>query len=191
MVERLSSMKSKLIPGHFGASGVAGVVLGERPVAILQQVAGWQGFEDVAAPMLADLGLTGLGGYRSAQVVKGCTAWRTAPDKVLIEGAKDLSPYANDELVTLDLSHARTAITLRGANARDVLAQVIAIDTSPQAFTVGDFLQTGIHHVGVLIHCTAADSFEILTPVTWAETLWEVLEHNAAPFGYEISKDAA
>ena len=189
MAEALSPLHHTITPGRYGVAGDVGITLGTRQIAGLWQIAGWQGFDRAAAPVLAAMGLHDGGSYRRAEQAGAVTAWRIAPDKILIEGAPDLSAHSSDDLVTLDLGHARTAITLGGAAARDLLMQLCAVDCSAAAFAAGAFIQTGIHHVGVLIHCTGPDSFDILVPGTWAETIWEALHHNALPHGYEVSAD--
>jgi len=187
MVEMLSPLKGKAVPGRYGSAGDAGISLGTRPIAGLWQIAGWQYFDQAAAPVLATMGLANGGSYRRAEQAGAVTAWRIAPDKILIEGAGDLTPHSTDNLVTLDLGHARTAITLCGPAARDLLMQVCAVDCSVAAFAPGAFIQTGIHHVGVLIYCAGPDSFDMFVPGTWAETIWDILEQNAIPHGYEVS----
>ena len=52
------------------------------------------------------------------------------------------------------------------------------------------FVQTGIHHVSVLIHRKNEMEFEIFTPVTWARSVWELICLNAAPFGYIVESEA-
>ncbi|MCG7522530.1 sarcosine oxidase subunit gamma [Ruegeria sp. Ofav3-42] len=190
MAEMLSPLHTKAVPGRYGAAGNAGVTLSTRPIANLWQIAGWQGFGDAAAPVLAALGLTDGGSYRRSEQSGEVTAWRIAPDKILIEGAGDLSAHTSDDLVTLDLGHARAAITLSGPAARDLLMQLSAVDCTPSAFGLGEFMQTGIHHVGVLIQCTGPDNFDVLVPGTWAETVWEVLHDNALPHGLNIDEAA-
>lgn len=186
MAEVLSPLHRKLSPGHQGAVGATGVTLGNRTVGSLWQIAGWAAFEAAATPVAQHFGLTGIGGYRAAQQSDSATSWRIAPDRLLLEGTGDLTGFGSDALVTLDLSHAKTVITLSGPAARDLLAQVVAIDTAEGVFSPGEFVQTGIHHVAVLIHCTGGDAFDILVPVTWAETVWEVLLTNARPHGVAI-----
>lgn len=190
MLEPLSPLKTKCISGQHGAAGKAGVVLGTRGLNGLWQIAGWDEFEKTADPTLRSLGLEGLGTYRQSQTAGDVTSFRTAPDRLLLEGCGDLTAHGSAELMVLDLGHARTVITLEGPAARDLLSQVIAIDFTAGAFDAGEFLQTGIHHVGVLIHCTGSNRFEILVPCTWAETIWEVLFENAVPHGLTI-KEAA
>jgi heterotetrameric sarcosine oxidase gamma subunit len=68
----------------------------------------------------------------------------------------------------------------------DLLARLAPLDVSLPAFPVGTFAQTGIHHVGVLLRRISAEIFEILIPVTWAATIWELIGDAAAPFGYRV-----
>ncbi len=187
MVEALSPLKTVCAPGRYGADGEAGIVLGTRAIRSLWQIAGWADFETAAADLLGVLGLNGLGDYRTARVAGAVTAWRIAPDKVLIEGCGDLTGYGSADLAVLDLSHARTLIDLGGPAARDLLTQIVTVDVRAATFKPGAFLQTGIHGVGVLIHCIGSDDFEIYVPSTWAESLWEVFCENALPHGLLVN----
>ena len=187
MIEMLSPLKGKCVDGRDGASGPAGVTIGIRSVNDLWQIAGRQGFKSAADLVLKALGLPGgRGSYRTSQKAEVVTSWRIAPDKLLLEGSGDLTPHESEYLMVLDLGHARAA---RPAS-RDLLAQLIAISTSNTSFEPGAFVQTGLHHVGVLIHCTGPDSFDILVPGTWAESVWEVLFDSALPHGVTV-KEAA
>lgn len=186
MVEILSPLAPKLRSGTHGAQGLGGVKMGTRAIAGLWQIAGWQDFESAAKPVLNATGLTSFGDYRQVQQAKAVTAWRIAPDKLLLEGTGNLSGFATDTLVVLDLSHARTVITLSGVDARDALSTVIALDTRAAAFPPGTYLQTVMHQIGVLIQCIGEDSFEIFAPCTWAETLWDFLYVNSLSFGITV-----
>ncbi|MEX0305206.1 MAG: sarcosine oxidase subunit gamma [Leisingera sp.] len=190
MVEMLSPLKTRLQPGSYGAAGAAGITMGTCRTGGLWQIAGWDSFEAAAAPVLDTLGLGAAGDFRSCGQSSEATAWRVAPDRILIRSSADLSGFMSEQLAVLDLGHARTVITLSGPAARDLLSQVIAVDTAPAAFGPGEFRQTGIHHVGVLIHCTGPGSFELLVPCTWAETVWEVLFDNALPHGVAVGEAA-
>lgn len=190
MPELLSALHRKTIPGRHGATGGEAITLSTRPLQGLWQLAGWDDFDAAAKPALDHLGLTGPGDYKCAQSGERGTAWRIAPDKMLIETNADLSGFGSDALAVLDLGHARTVITLQGDAARRLLSQVVAVDVSVAAFAPGMFLQTGMHHVGVLIHCTGDLSFDILTPPTWAESVWNLLFDNALPHGIQILEAA-
>ena len=186
MADAISPLKGKCVAGRHGADGDAGVTLGSRNIAGLWQIAGWRGFKAAAAPVLAGLGLRDGGSYRTAESTGSATAWRIAPDKILIECAGRLEAETSEKLAVLDLSHSRAVITVSGPAARDLMSQVISVDASAAAFKPGEFIQTGIHDVGVLIHCTGEDDFDILAPGTWAEAVWEFLQDNALPHGLAI-----
>lgn len=188
MLEPQSPLSTKLVPGTFGAKGMDSVMLGTRPIITLTQIAGWRNFEEAAKPVLRATGLSGVGTHRLAQASGEVTAWRVAPDRMLLEGAEDLSTYASDDLAVLDLSHARTVITLSGIGSRDLLSNVVALDMRPTAFPKGHFLQTSIHHVAALIHCTDEQSFDMLVPGTWVESVWDFLFDNALPFGLTVKE---
>lgn len=170
---------------EFRTGAEVAVAMSTRAVRDLWQVAGWGDFNDQLGQILPHLPLEGFGDFLTAGRGQSgeCMAWRIAPDKVLLENAGSLTRFQSDDVMVPDLSHARVAMTLSGARARDVLTQVIAIDTAPDAFTEGRFVQTGIHQVGVLIQCVGADAFDIYVPVTWAASVWEVLAINARSYG--------
>lgn len=186
MPDALSPLDTVARAGSFGARGGTPIGLRQRVLPGLWQLAGWDGFDTAAKPALAALGLPGLGDYRRAQTGDACTAWRIAPDRLLIETATSLARFASAELAVLDLGHARACIEVSGPHARTLLAQVTSADVSETAFEPGQFLQTGIHQVGVLLHCREEDRFELLVPSSWAESVWELLLLNASPFGGEI-----
>lgn len=177
MAEALSSLSEVATPVAFGSQSIT---LETRPMNGLTQFAGWDDFDIALKPILARVGLTDGGSFKTAQATNGVTVWRIAPDKIWIEGGADLAIYHSDAVVTLDLGHARTVITLSGKGARDLLACVISIDINQAVFQTGDFLQTGIHGVGVLIQCTHNNRFDILVPSTWARTVWDLLADTSA-----------
>lgn len=185
----LANIKS---PGSFGASFPAGpaVSLSETPLASLFQIAGWADFEAAVTPGLSELGFGDAGDFRQCRTVEDRQLYRISPDRLLIASQSALVlPDAlknTASLAVLDLSHARTCITVEGAEAEDVMARLAPIDFRAPAMPQGAFVQTGIHHVGVLIIRPSALRFDILTPVTWARSIWEIVCLNAAPFGYDV-----
>ncbi|MEM1079393.1 MAG: sarcosine oxidase subunit gamma family protein [Pseudomonadota bacterium] len=188
MVEPRSPIAGILEPGVFGAAGTSGVALGNRRLNGLCQIAGWDGFAAAADPALRGLGLDGLGDFRNARSVEAVTAWRIAPDKLWLEGAGDLGAHASEALMVLDLGHTRTVLTLAGPDARDLLSALISVDTRASALPPGEFVQCGLHHVGVLIHCTGPQTFDILVPGSWAESLWDLILQAALPFGVTVTE---
>jgi len=186
MAKAASNVGPRRQPGTFGATGLAGVTIGTRPLRGLVQIAGWGDFETRAEPVLRSVGLKDPGDYRTAQKTGTVTAWRIAPDRLLFEGAEDLSSHHSGKLVVLDLSHARTVITLEGDGARDLLSSLIALNTQTTVFAKGHFLQTVIQGVGVLVQCTGDTSFEIFVPRTWAGSLWDLVYDTGLSFGVTV-----
>lgn len=156
-----------------------GVVIQTKKLNGLYQIAGWNDFQDAAKQFLRKIGLTSLGNYRNTQVCSDIRAWRTAPDKMLIEGIMDTNVSSSDDFAVLDLSSSRLVINLSGERVRTILMKLIGIDLSCEAFKVNEFIQTGIHGVGVLIHCIDDDSFDILVPITWYQSVWDIISTNS------------
>ena len=189
MLDIYSPLTKVLQTGTYGASFATGVgvVLSESPISSLYQIAGWDDFEDNALPILKKLGLDSIGDYQRCYTQNNKQIFRIAPDRVLIAANSAFDLPNASTLAILDLSHARTRIVIDGPAAEQIMARLAAIDFRKSSLANGSFVQTGIHHIGVLIHRTAAARFEILVPVTWARSIWDVIILNATSFGYEIN----
>jgi sarcosine oxidase subunit gamma len=198
MGDRQSPLQSIAINGRFGAEKPDPVPLSlsQRLPGALYQIAGWGDFETATGPILSSLGLDSLGNSSDARSASGIHCFRIAPDRLWLlaeaESALQSTPMdaPSDRLAVLDLSHSRCIVDVSGAASEDLLARVAALDFSIPAFPVGTFAQTGIHQISVLIHRVGEVRFDILTPVTWAVSLWEWLCLNAEPFGYNVGTDA-
>lgn len=137
----------------------------------LTQLAGWDNFNDAANTALRAQGLS-LPNHYSIPVRRGrTTVWRIAPDRVLVRSDTALRFESSNDLVVLELSEARICLMLDGAGAAGLLSRVIALDFSEAGFPVGAFVQTALHHVGVLVDRVERDRFAILIPTTWATSL--------------------
>jgi heterotetrameric sarcosine oxidase gamma subunit len=156
-----------------------GLRIAASPVTDLWQVACW-GDLAAAGPLLDRLGLPEPDYARTAHA-GGLRAWRIAPDKLLIEGAGDLSAEASDALMPLDLGHARLRVHVTGRAARRLLSQLTPIALSDDILPEGGFAQTGMHGIAVLIDRTGAEAYDVLVPGTWAASLWDLLALNARP----------
>ncbi len=196
MPEIHSPLTSIRKPGSFGATFDTGpgLILSDGPVGTLVQIAGWDDFETIVLPELKLLGFNDAGDYRTCHRTDGKCLFRTSPDRVLIAAQSELklshSLIGNEALAVLVLSHSRLRIVVEGAAAEELMARLAPIDFRTCVMPVDSFVQTGIHHVGVLIHRTAEMRFEILTPVTWARSVWELICLNAAPMGYNVEGEA-
>lgn len=166
--------------------------LSERPPGALMQIAGWSDLATAAAPCLSKLDLDGLGDYQHARKAGSAIAYRIAPDRLLLRhsdrAALLTAGQALDPETTcsLDLSHARWVLGIEGPAAPGLLARLVPIDCDPAVFPVGRFVQTAIHHVGVLLHRYAEEQWELLVPVTWAQSLWDYLLEAASPLDYRL-----
>lgn len=164
----------------------ASVTVGEVGLGHLTQLAGWGTFTDAAGKALQAHSLSLPSDYRTPARNGATTVWRIAPDRVLVRSSTPLGVQGTDELVTLDLSDARTCMTVAGDGAAGLLSRVIALDFSEKAFPAGTFVQTSLHHVGVLIERQDRDRFLVLLPTTWARSLTDlVVAHLSIAAGYQ------
>ena len=190
-----SPLAASLQPGRYGAEFATGpgLTLSETSVALVQ-IAGWDDFEEVVLAGLQSLGFAGVGEYRHCLRGDDRQLYRISPDHALIASLSPLdlpeSLLNISSLAVQDLSHARARIIVEGSAAEDIMARLAPIDFRASAMPVDGFVQTGVHHIGVLIHRTSATRFDIVVPVTWARSLWEYLCLNAVPYGY-TTKDVA
>ncbi len=182
--------------GTYGAAAdnVHNVRLCEQSLGALFQIAGWGAeFEDQVAPLLRSLGFVDLGDYGNVQGSGDVHGFRIAPHRLLIrhrdpEKLKDaLAQLDPSRTPTLDLSHARIVIALRGPGAEHLLARLATPDLSSRAFPAGRFVQTAIHHTSVLIHHEIESNFLVYLPTSWAASLWDYICLNAEPLGYEVA----
>ena len=83
------------------------------------------------------------------------------------------------------LDGARVRLLIEGATAQRLLGQLLSIDLDRAMFPAGHFAQTGIHHVGGLLHHARTDRYEYLTLRTYAVSVLEIIADAARPFGYQ------
>lgn len=95
--------------------------------------------------------------------------------------AAQIEQAAAGTMATTDLSHARTAMRIAGAKARDVLASRCAVDFHPRAFGPGACVVTSLARLAAVIHqIDAAPAFEVLVARSFARELWHSLAESAA-----------
>lgn len=152
----------------------------ENEFGFLTQLAGWNKFDEVASASLQAQGGSLPKDYRKATVGEILTVWRIAPDRVLVQSDSKPAFQSSDDMVVLDLSEARVRLTLEGEGAAGLLSRVIALDFSETAFPIGTFVQTSLHHVGVLVERHASGRFTLLVPTTWARSLTSLLSDHLA-----------
>ncbi|RUW53312.1 hypothetical protein EOA32_09840 [Mesorhizobium sp. M1A.F.Ca.ET.072.01.1.1] len=152
------------------------VTITETELGHLTQLAGWEGFDRTADQALRTQGLPLPSDFRSSVRRGPATLWRTAPDRVLIRSETPLRRVETAvNLAILDLSDSRVCLTLEGPGASGLLSRVAALDFGDAAFLVGQFAQTAIHQVSVLIDRQGIDQFTLLIPTTFAMALTSFL----------------
>ena len=115
--------------------------------------------------------------------------WLVTPEMTLATAVAGALPAHAGSCTVL--SHSRVRVALSGAAAARVLAKGISVDLHPRAFGVGQFVQAGLHHSGVLLHRADEERYELYLPRTFARSLWEWLADAALPHGYELSTEGA
>ena len=196
MPEVRSALVGHLEPGRFGAAGEQ-LVVSEWPLGALIQLSGWRdSFESAARPLLARLGLDGIGSFDRAQASDKALAFRIAPERVLVRltSPSDWPAIARDIdaalTPVLDLSHSRTLLRVAGVAAPDLMARLMPIDFEASAFGPGRFVQSGIHATAVLAHRNAdeggAPAYDIYMPRSFAASLWDFVTTAALPLGFRV-----
>lgn len=147
------------------------VTIKELEFGYLTQIAGWGDFNSKADDALQSEGLTLPGDFCSSVRRGPSTVWRIAPDRALVQS--DTAPGFESaiDLSVLDLSDARVCLMLDGPGASGLLSRVTALDFADEAFPVGHFAQTAIHHVSVLIDRHGRAQFTVFIPTTFALSL--------------------
>jgi sarcosine oxidase subunit gamma len=90
---------------------------------------------------------------------------------------------ASSDGAVSDLSHGRSVLRLEGEAAARTLAKGMAIDLHPGAFPPGRVAQTMIHHVDVLVHRRALDTFDLVVLRGFAQFFAEWLMIAGEEFG--------
>jgi heterotetrameric sarcosine oxidase gamma subunit len=81
--------------------------------------------------------------------------------------------------VTLDLSHARSIISVDAGIAEKLLSRFVAIDLRAERFAVDDVAATSLHRVPVVLW-RRAEGIDILAPRSFARSIWDALAETAA-----------
>jgi heterotetrameric sarcosine oxidase gamma subunit len=182
-----------LVPGETGGAGEARLVLSEVELPAVVEIGAWPNCLEVVSTRLGEIIGTSLPG-RPGRFCEGGDAllgwvafgrflWLSAngDDVARLEGA-----FETDEASVVDLVSARNGVRLTGDVAPELLNKAVAIDFDLRAFPPGSLAQTVIHEVPVVILRRTADSFDLLSPSSFAETISDWLRDAALEFGYRV-----
>ena len=186
MAERVSALSGHYQKGHFGKEGEAGVTLSEISGLVLHQLSAWPDTLDrVSIKVAQACAVDKAPGPGRAAVGSHGVLLRIEPLKWWCYGGEFLPALVAEEGTTLDLSHSRTHLRVRGRAAQACLNRLVSLDLRPNSCPLDSVMSTALHHVGITIW-HSSDGFELFVPRGFALSLWEVLTDTAAQFGAEI-----
>lgn len=184
-ISALSGHYSTGKAGEINADGSVGVMLENVEGLVLYQVAGWAETMDKVGAQIAKAAKA-VSAPGPGQVVTGKKGvlLRVEPMKWWLTdvAAPAISPAHG---TTLDLSHSRTRIRIRGSHAGEFLNRFLPLDLRERAFPRGSVASSAIHHVGVTLWC-ADGHYDMFVPRGFALFVWEGLVDVARQFGLEI-----
>lgn len=129
-----------------------------------------------------------------AAVHGGMAALSLGPDEWLITGDTDgpaLAAALQQALRTqfasvVDTSDAWCVIGLAGPDARDMLSKGCGLDLHPRAFPPGNVTRTLLAQATIVLHQTAAHTYDIFVRRSYADYLWQWLEDAGKEFGVAV-----
>ena len=199
MFERRSALAAHPMvqPGdRIGPSwtAIAPVTLSERrPLSILQVSAFARTVDEAGVRLNAALGLVPPAPNRSngdpRQSIRsiGPGIWQIVGTDGVLPQAGALRAALAGVATVVDLSHARTALQVRGAGAARTIAKHCSLDLDTAQFPTGCAANTRFGHIGVTLARTDdAPTFELLVFRGYAEFVFESLIEAGREFGLLI-----
>lgn len=162
------------------AKGAVGVELSERLCDSLVQVQAWP---DTIANVQKLI---------SKATSKNAAVMATGPGRWLIEedveGMEDrLRASITPDLGAITgLTHARVVVSIDGPKAEWLLATGIALNFDLSAFPVTTTQLSHHHEIGVTIHRTSDESFDLYVFTSYARGLWQWIERAGEEVGLSI-----
>jgi sarcosine oxidase subunit gamma len=175
----------------------ADIVMGERAHRCQINVRGDAGDAGFAGAIRSVTGLALPSSANSFTTANEMACLWLGPDDWLILGpggdenvtaARLRAAFGDSHAAAVDVSEARTTITVSGSRARDLLAKGTSIDLHPRAFSAVRCVQTGFAGANVILRQVddAPPSFEILVLNSFAEHVWEWLGGACREFSVAI-----
>ncbi len=187
LATRRSALDGHVPADHIGEPGAVGVNLAVTREVQLWQVAAWPDTVDAVAKAVGSVTGAQAPGPRLAISGPNAVALRVEPLKWWILNAEPPT-VASEQGAVVDLSHARTQVTLSGPAAADCLMRHLPLDLREESFPVGSVASTAFHHVGVTLWRNDA-GIAVFLPRGFALSLWQLLLETAAQFGARAQID--
>ncbi|MDD9910513.1 MAG: sarcosine oxidase subunit gamma [Ahrensia sp.] len=193
-IEKVSPLHALAEPGRFGdTSGEPGVGLSERLCDSLVQVQAWP--DSISALKKAVKSVTGASiKPGNAVATKGdVVLMSTGPGRWLVEDETDDLEVRLRKAIGADigavtaLTHARTVVSISGERCEWVLASGIALDFSADAFPVGTAKLSHHHEIGLTIHRTGDQAFDLYVVTSMVRSFWGWIARASAEVGYTVS----
>lgn len=176
--------------GLFGPEGQKGVILQERTGAIITQLSFFKNQKVALSKWLAASCSAAMPAPGQVEKAEKAVIARAEPQKIWHISSALPSLDGADAFYPLDMSGARRILDITGADARAVMARLSSADFRDVSFGMGQFMSTGMHHVGVQV-MRLNDGFRLFVPRSFSESLFDLTAEISAQFGLEIKKEAA
>lgn len=178
--EKLSPLHDLAMPT--AGNGVPGVDLSERLCGSLVQMQAWPKTITKAKAAISKTVKT-----RDAVVMEtGPGRWLIDDDGEGLEEIMRTTMASNIGAVT-GLTHGRVVIAIKGPKATWVLSSGIAVDFDLPAFPVGTTQMSHHHEIGLTIHRTGENSFDLYVFTSYARAFWGWIEKASREVGTRIS----
>ena len=172
----------------------AAVTLAERrPLAILQISAFSSTQTETASALRTALGVElPLPNRLTSNAILsvrllGPGIWQVVGDPYATIQAETLRASLEGLASVVDLSHARTALTVSGMSAQATLNKFCGLDLDLEQFPIGAATNTRFGHIGMtLARIGAEHHFELLVFRGYAEHVFEALLEAGAEFGLKV-----
>ncbi len=195
MFKRHSPLATEPLIGRDGANGLRRYRFTLAPFGECVLLASYRGQQAAFTRELATLlGIEPRHSPSSEQRFPQCTLLQVAPTQFwYLTSDQTLARHLTDHHFTsgsaTPLSHSRVRVVITGTGIHELLAKGISVDLDPTIFRVGQFMQTALEHIGILLHRRADQQYELYLPATFARTLWTWLLDAALEEGYQLEAE--
>lgn len=196
---RRSPLAHKGLPARARAdagTGDAGVLLAERPHRCQVNLRGDPADEIFIAAVRGAIGVEPPLVPNTTAAAGDLKALWLGPNEWLIVGPdgreKDLAAglraaLAGSHAAVVDVSEARTVISVSGPRVRDLMAKGTGLDLHPRVFGPGACAQAGMAKTGMILVLTdEAPTFELYVLDSFADYLWTWLEEAGREYGIAV-----
>ena len=180
---------ARLAPGRYGIKGRAGVKITELSGANITQLAFFPEQESAVKTLLKrQFKLPQLPDFSASCQNGDSLCLRAEMGKLWLVTAQPVIaglPASTAKYYPLDISASKVCLQLSGAEAASLINRQAAVDLSCPD---GQFMATGMHHIGVHILKISSQNYLLFLPSSFAESLAHSLFEIACQFGVRVSK---